>query len=251
MTAQLADKVQRSFSRSFQTYNDTASQQVWVARKLVSEMRRVGAPNRFDVAFELGCGTGHLTRLLRQNFDLPDLYLNDIAPQARATADAENAAFIAGDVRLVEWPAKLDLVASASMIQWMENPAGLLQQVAEALEPGGWLAISGFGPLQYQELAHIGSTARAPGLCLPDTLATAIDGPFKILTVGQSVRPSYFDTPREVLKHLRSTGVNGRARGAWTRSTLARFEADYVQKFGTDGRVPLTYHPVWVIAEKR
>ncbi|WP_170345316.1 methyltransferase domain-containing protein [Ruegeria atlantica] len=251
MTAQLADKVQRSFSRSFQTYNDTASQQAWVARKLVSEMRRVGAPNRFDVAFELGCGTGHLTRLLRQNFDLPDLYLNDIAPQARATADAENAAFIAGDVRLVEWPAKLDLVASASMIQWMENPAGLLQQVAEALEPGGWLAISGFGPLQYQELAHIGSTARAPGLCLPDTLATAIDGPFKILTVGQSVRPSYFDTPREVLKHLRSTGVNGRARGAWTRSTLARFEADYVQKFGTDGRVPLTYHPVWVIAEKR
>lgn len=251
MTAQLADKVQRSFSRSFQTYNDTASQQAWVARKLVSEMRRVGAPNRFDVAFELGCGTGHLTRLLRQNFDLPDLYLNDIAPQARATADAENAAFIAGDVRLVEWPAKLDLVASASMIQWMENPAGLLQQVAEALEPGGWLAISGFGPLQYQELAQIGSTARAPGLCLPDTLATAIDGPFKILTVGQSLRPSYFDTPREVLKHLRSTGVNGRARGAWTRSTLARFEADYVQKFGTDGRVPLTYHPVWVIAEKR
>lgn len=251
MTAQLADKVQRSFSRSFQTYNDTASQQAWVARKLVSEMRRVGAPNRFDVAFELGCGTGHLTRLLRQNFDLPDLHLNDIAPQARATADAENAAFVDGDVRLVEWPAKLDLVASASMIQWMENPAGLLQQVAEALEPGGWLAISGFGPLQYQELAQIGSTARAPGLCLPDALATAIDGPFKILTVGQSVRPSYFDTPREVLKHLRSTGVNGRAQGAWTRSTLARFEADYVQKFGEDGRVPLTYHPVWVIAEKR
>ncbi|WP_171205095.1 methyltransferase [Ruegeria sp. HKCCA0235A] len=251
MTAQLADKVQRSFSRSFQTYNDTASQQAWVARKLVSEMRRVGAPNRFDVAFELGCGTGHLTRLLRQNFDLPDFHVNDIAPQARATADAENAAFIAGDVRLVEWPAKLDLVASASMIQWMEDPAGLLQQVAEALEPGGWLAISGFGPLQYQELAQIGSTARAPGLCLPDTFATAIDGQFKILTVGQSVRPSYFDTPRDVLKHLRSTGVNGRAQGAWTRSTLARFEADYVQKFGADGRVPLTYHPVWVIAEKR
>ena len=251
MTAQLADKVQRSFSRSFQTYNDTASQQAWVARKLVSEMRRVGAPNRFDVAFELGCGTGHLTRLLRQNFDLPDLHLNDIAPQARATADAENSAFIGGDVRLIEWPAKLDLVASASMIQWMEDPAGLLQQVAEALEPGGWLAISGFGPLQYQELAQIGSTARAPGLCLPDTLAAAIDGPFKLLTAGQSVRPSYFDTPRDVLKHLRRTGVNGRAQGAWTRSTLARFEADYVQNFGTGGRVPLTYHPVWVIAEKR
>ncbi|AXT28886.1 methyltransferase (plasmid) [Ruegeria sp. AD91A] len=251
MTAQLADKVQRSFSRSFQTYNDTASQQAWVARKLVSEMRRVGAPSRFDVAFELGCGTGHLTRVLRQSFDLPDLYLNDIAPQARVTADAEKAAFIAGDVRLVEWPARLDLVASASMIQWMEDPARLLQKVADALEPGGWLAMSGFGPLQYQELTQIGSTARAPGLCATDALVAAIEGPLKVLSVGESVRPSYFATPRDVLKYLRRTGVNGRAQGAWTRATLARFEADYVQKFGADGRVHLTYHPVWVIAQKR
>ncbi|WP_298850249.1 methyltransferase domain-containing protein [uncultured Ruegeria sp.] len=251
MTAQLADKVQRSFSRSFQTYNDTASQQAWVARKLISELRRAGAPDWFGTTFELGCGTGHLTRLLRQNFDLPDLYLNDIAPQAQATADADKAAFIAGDVRLVEWPARLDLVASASMIQWMEDPAHLLHQAADALETGGWLAISGFGPRQYQELTQIGSTARAPGLCTPEALKAAIDGPFKVLTVGESIRQSFFATPRDVLKYLRRTGVNGRAQKSWTRSTLAQFEADYVQNFGTSYGVSLTYHPVWVTAQKR
>ncbi|NOD34369.1 MULTISPECIES: methyltransferase domain-containing protein [unclassified Ruegeria] len=251
MTAQPADKVQRSFSRSFDTYHDTASQQAWVADKLVSELRRVGAPGQFRTAFEMGCGTGHLTRTLRQNFDLPDLVLNDIAPQAQATADAEAAVFIAGDVRMVQWPGQIDLIASASMIQWMDDPTGLLQQAVDALAPGGWLAISGFGPQQYKELTSIGSTAQAPGLCGADALVAAIEGSMRVLTAGERIRPSYFETPRDVLKYLRRTGVNGRAQGAWTKSTLARFEKDYVRSFATDDGVSLTYHPVWIIAQKQ
>ncbi|WP_050603862.1 methyltransferase domain-containing protein [Ruegeria sp. 6PALISEP08] len=251
MTAQLADKVQRSFSRSFDTYHDTASQQAWVADKLVSELRRVGAPGQFHTTFEMGCGTGHLTRMLRQNFDLPDLILNDIAPQAQATADAEAVAFIAGDVRTVQWPDQIDLIASASMIQWMEDPAGLLQQAIDALAPGGWLAVSGFGPQQYKELLSIGSTAHAPGLCGADNLVAAIEGSMRVLAAGERIRPSYFKTPRDVLKYLRRTGVNGRAQGAWTKSTLTRFEEDYVHNFGSANGVSLTYHPVWIIAQKQ
>lgn len=251
MTAQLADRVQRSFSRSFQTYHDTANQQAWVAGKLVSELRRARAPGRFETVFELGCGTGHLTRLMRQNFHLPNLILNDIAPQAQATADAEQATFIAGDAREVHWPSRIDLIASASMIQWMESPLQLLHKAMDALEPGGWLAVSGFGPQQYQELSAIGSSARAPGLTTPAALAAAVDGPMQVLAVGESLRQTYFDTPREVLRYLRRTGVNGRAQGTWTKSTLARFENEYAKEFGTDCGVSLTYHPVWIIARKR
>ncbi|NOD76793.1 MULTISPECIES: methyltransferase domain-containing protein [unclassified Ruegeria] len=251
MTVQLADKVQRSFSRSFETYHDTASQQAWVAEKLVSELCRVGAPAQFHTTFEMGCGTGHLTRMLRQNFDLPDFIVNDIAPQAQVTAEAEAAAFISGDVRSVQWPDQIDLVASASMIQWMEDPAGLLQQAVDALAPGGWLAISGFGPQQYQELSRIGSTAHAPGLCEARSLVAAVEGSMQVLAAGECIRPSFFKTPRDVLKYLRRTGVNGRAKGTWTKSTLARFEEDYVRNFGTANGVSLTYHPIWIVAQKR
>lgn len=251
MTVQFADRVQRSFSRSFDTYHDTASQQAWIANRLVSELRQHGAPDHFAHAFELGCGTGHLTRHLCESFGFGTLNLNDLAPQARTTADAVAAEFVAGDAREIEWPEQIDLLASASMIQWMEDPVRLLTKAANALAPVGWLAISGFGPKQYSELTRIGTAARAPGLCRPGDLVAALGDRMEVLSAGECVRQSYFATPRQVLEHLRNTGVNGRAQATWTKSTLARFTSDYMRLFETPRGVSLTYHPVWVIARKR
>ncbi|WP_246423103.1 methyltransferase domain-containing protein [Roseospira visakhapatnamensis] len=250
MTAALTDRVQRSFSRSFPSYHDAAGPQAWIAGRLVQELRRGGAPRRFASAFELGCGTGHLTHLLCRDFGFGTLYLNDLAPEARLTAQAAGAAFLLGDAQQIEWPAMLGLVASASMIQWLQDPAQLLKKAAAALAPGGWLAISGYGPEQYRELARLGSSARAPGLCRPEHLAAAVDGPLEVVQTGERVRQRYFPTPRQVLDHLRKTGVNGQARKTWTKSTLARFTAEYARSFGTGAGVPLTYHPVWIIARK-
>lgn len=250
MNAALTDRVQRSFSRSFGSYHDAAGQQAWVASRLVKELRHSGAPRSFASAFELGCGTGHLTHLLCQEFGFGTLHLNDLAPEARLTAQAAGAAFLLGDAQHIEWPAELGLVASASMIQWLQDPAKLLNKAAVALAPGGWLAISGFGPEQYRELARIGSCAGAPGLCRPENLADAVDGQLEVILTGERVRQRYFPAPRQVLEHLRKTGVNGRARKNWTKSTLARFTAEYVRYFETGAGVPLTYHPVWIIARK-
>ena len=53
-----------------------------------------------------------------------------------------------------------------------------------------------------------------------------------------------------VLRHLRDTGVNGRAKRPWSRRDLDAFCQNYDQRFGRSGRVPLTYQPVWLIARK-
>lgn len=250
MNATFAERVQRSFRRSFSTYHDEADQQAWVARRLVEDLRRSGAPKRFGTAFELGCGTGHLTRLLCRDFGFDSLRLNDLAPEGRFTAEAAGASFVGGDAMQVAWPDRLGLLASASMIQWLDDPAAALGRAAEALAPGGWLAISGFGPQQYRELAQIGSAARAPGLCRPEDLAAAVKGKLEVVMTGERLRQSYFPSPRQVLHHLRKTGVNGRAQRIWTRSALAQFTADYLRDFETGAGVPLTYHPVWIIARK-
>ncbi len=250
MTVQLTDKVQRSFSRSFLTYHDAASQQAWVAENLVDELLRFGAQPRFKTGFELGCGTGHLSKLLRQHVSIDQLIINDIAPQARETARAVDAGFVAGDARHVVWPEQIDLLVSSSMIQWMEKPTDLLRKAADVLAPGGWLAISGFGPKQYHELRQIGSSAQAPGLCTANDLRAAVEDVLTVHAAAEAERPSYFSTPRDVLRHLRQTGVNGRAQRAWTKSTLARFEHEYRTGFGDERGVSLTYHPVWIIAQK-
>ena len=62
-----------------------------------------------------------------------------------------------------------------------------------------------------------------------------------------------FSTVREILRHLKATGVTASGgRSRWTRSTLAAFEADYSARFRSGNRMlPLTYHPITLIARKR
>lgn len=250
MTPKLSDRVQRSFSRSFETYDAAAQQQAWCVRRLIDALKTAQAPRRFRTGLELGCGTGLLTYHLTETFDIDALTLNDISPKAQATAEALGAAFVCGDAARIAWPETPDLIVSASMIQWLPDPAPLLRRATEALRPGGFLAVSGFGPRQYEELTHLGSTAAALGLCGADRLAAMVRGPLEILAIGERVQHMRFAAPRDVLTHLRQTGVNGQAQKGWSKTTLRQFTEAYCARFGDADGVPLTYHPVWLIARK-
>ncbi|MDA7965040.1 methyltransferase domain-containing protein [Ruegeria sp.] len=250
MTAQMTARVQRSFSRSFATYHAAAHQQARIAERLVQALLDGGPPQRFNRVLELGCGTGHLTQRVQTVFQPGHMTLNDLSAEAQQTAEAHGAAFLHGDARAVDWHTQPDLVASASMIQWLPDPAEFLRKAAGALAPGGWLAVSGFGPEQYRELVQIGSAAKAPGLCRAEDMAAAVRNDLEVVCIGETTEQMYFQSPRQVLEHLRSTGVNGRAQKAWTKSDLLRFTQDFTRNFGGDKGLPLTYHPVWLIARK-
>ena len=108
MNALTAERVERSFSRSFRSYHDTAGQQAQIAEKLVKDLVRLGAPRRFVNGFEIGCGTGHLTKALRGRFEFGRLTVNDLMPDSRSTAADYGATFVAGDARCIDWPAAPD-----------------------------------------------------------------------------------------------------------------------------------------------
>lgn len=248
-------RVERSFRRNFHSYHNSAAQQALIAQQLVVQLSVLCSESVFRNGFEIGCGTGHLTRALHGKFSFDALTLNDLVPEARATAKQWSADFLPGDARSIRWPDQPDLIASASTIQWMESPADFVQQAARALAPGGWLAISGFGPDQYHELATLGSTAQAPGLCQPADLLNAVHSAipegFDVLETGHDHQRLWFETPQQVLKHLRQTGVNAKSSQVWTRAALSAFCDAYVTANGSKRGVPLTYHPVWIVAHKR
>lgn len=251
MNIQTVDRVQRSFSRSFETYHAAAAQQAWVAERLAQALVDCDAPTKFENGFEFGCGTGHLTRALYRRFQYSQLTLNDLMSEARLTAKDHRAGFIDGDACSVTWPEGLDLVASASMIQWVPNPGYLVDKAANHLARGGWLALSGYGPDQFSQLAALGSSSNAPGLIALDALRDAVTERFEILDIGEARHLLRFPSPRSVLRHLRETGVNGRARETWTKSSLSQFSAAYTDMFGSPDGVTLTYHPIWIVARRR
>ncbi|MES0825062.1 methyltransferase domain-containing protein [Ruegeria sp. SCP11] len=250
MNVQMTDRVQRSFSRSFRTYHDAACQQARIAERLAQDLHKSGAPRQFVSGLEFGCGTGLLTQRLCAQFAFDQLTINDLSPEAQETAYDFGADFLCGDAETIAWPARPDLIVSASMIQWLPDPAAFLRRAATALVPGGWLAVSGFGPGQYRELMHVGSAAKAPGLCRAEEMVAAVIDLLDVVSFGEDERQMRFSTPRKVLDHLRKTGVNGRAQKPWTKSNLLAFSKDYSQRFGDAHGVSLTYHPTWLIARK-
>lgn len=250
MNAMPSDRIRRSFSRSFHSYHCAAGPQARIARQLVQRLVQLGAPDHFDALFEIGCGTGHLTDALYSTFSFRSTKLNDLMPEAQDTALRWGAGFLPGDIRTVRWPETPDLIASTSTIQWLDNPSAIIDRAIRQVAPGGWVAISSFGPAQYSELFALGSAARAPGLSMPEDLARGVGPEVEILDLWQDRNQLWFDTPLDVLRHLRQTGVNGRAAQVWTRADLTDFSARYRAEFSGPEGVSLTYHPVWIIARK-
>lgn len=244
----LQTRLRTSFSRSFETYDAAAREQAWVAARLTNALAAAGA-SEFGAVLELGCGTGRLTGALRR-FPIAALTCNDLLAEAEATAAAHQARFLQGDAGTITLPKGQSLIASASMIQWIEDPARFLARCAEALAPGGWLAISGFGPEQFRELSALGSRAAAPSLTSPENLAAMLPETLTLIEAAEALRPLTFGSPRAVLRHLRATGVNAAAAAPWSKSRLAAFSEAYRTRFGTEEGVPLTYHPTWLIARK-
>ncbi|MCI5151070.1 MAG: hypothetical protein D3916_17090, partial [Candidatus Electrothrix sp. MAN1_4] len=59
-----------------------------------------------------------------------------------------------------------------------------------------------------------------------------------------------FPQPRDVLNHLRQTGVNSIHRTAWTRQEVQSFCQEYTKRFSIDQAVRLTYHPLYFVARR-
>ena len=81
-------------------------------------------------------------------------------------------------------------------------------------------------------------------------MASGLPQGIDVMDVGQSTRSLWFADPRDVLRHLRRTGVNAAASQIWTRAKLNAFCERYADRFATPRGVPLTYHATWVIARK-
>ena len=248
-------RVRQSFCRGLGTYHAEASEQARIARYLGAMLAET-AGRSFARAFEFGCGTGHLTRALSKGSQVSQFWLNDLVPECEdaalgAVAGDVSATFQSGPIETATIPSDLDLIASASTVQWVADQPALLARLSDHLAPGGWLALSGFGHAQFQELATLGSGAGAPGYRDAEEWEGILPRDLELVAVRQTRITRHFKTARAVLRHLRDTGVNGNARGGWTRAALGAFEAEYEKRFGTPEGLVLTYDPVWLVARKR
>lgn len=251
------NRVRQSFRRGLGSYHEHASAQARIAQRLVQLLVEQGAANRFENVMEFGCGTGHLTQALMQHFTIQHLTLNDLVAEAApglgalTEARADRTHFTFGPIETVPLPHELDLILSASTVQWVTDIPTLMARLCARLSPDGWVALSGFGMQQFHQLRCLGSTAAAPSYIDAANWGAMLPRDVELVHVSQTPIELRFDSAIDLLRHLRNTGVNGQAEQNWSRGRLKDFDASYRRQFGQDGKLPLTYDPVWVIARKR
>lgn len=234
--------VRGHFARSRMTYDRSAVAQEEIARRLGGMIDPIVG----GTVLEIGCGTGFLSALLVERLPGCHFVFNDLSPAMEEPLRMKVGAlgdFLPGDAELLPWPSDCRLVASASCIQWWQDPTSFYRKAFEALSRGGRVLFSTFLPdnlhelravtgvgLKYLDRAEIEEAVRSAG--------------FREVRLEEYRRTLHFPTLTELLRHLKQTGTNGiTSEGPWTAGRLRALEQEYRERLrlsSTDD-LPLTY----------
>lgn len=238
LSKRIIDKslVVRRFAKAADTYENHAEVQQGVAARLSELWRKHQVSGHDGPVIEAGAGTGLFTRQYSGWLDTTRLYLWDIAevnsdlPGTHSVCDAETSIASVADH-------SVSAVVSASALQWFSSPKGFIHQCARVIKPGGLIVMATYGPDTYNELYAVGYPSIAT-LC--QWVETA---GFVLLEAEEQRSVMDFDTPRQLLGHIRLTGVNARSASPET--------VGQARSILRSGLTRLTYHTILLVARRR
>jgi len=205
-------------------------------------------PHGVELAVDLGCGPGELTREAADRLGTTTMIGIDNSP-AMLDRTAEHARdgvrFEFGDIASWTSGGDHDLVLAAASLQWVPDHAAVLQRWTAALAPGGQLAVqvpaNAYMPSHTvaDEVAHRAEFAEAFGAAGPpvDPVAKNVLEPeqyasllydlgYRTQTVRLQVYPHVLPGSRSVVDWVRGTTLT-RFQRVLDDATFARFVAAY------------------------
>lgn len=240
------------FTKAIESYSKTAIVQQQIARKLIQLMMKK-LPNQLGDVFEIGCGTGVYSYLLNNHFRFDNIILNDICPEVNellSTKLQTKFSFLGGDAEEIVFPKQVELITSSSSIQWFDNREKFFVKSYESIQKGGFLTFSTFGFKNLKEIQSITNISLSyPSL--EQLKGELLKANFEILYSEEELIELKFESPNAVLRHLKNTGVTGVSRQHWTKSKLASFSKTYRAQFSNESNVLLSFHPLYIIAQKK
>ncbi|MCM1355693.1 MAG: DUF452 family protein [Staphylococcus sp.] len=242
--------VAQKFTRAEATYDDNALVQHRIAEKLCGLIPGGMSGGNY---LEIGCGTGLATRLLISSLTPSRLTLWDLhIPEAltkslEADGHAVTALECDAETEIRQLPDEsLDLIFSASTVQWFNSLPTFLRECSRKLRKGCVAVISTFGPETMREIRGL----------LPDsihypelrTISAMIPAGCTLIHLSEEVHSLTFPSPLEALRHAKLTGVNGLSsthNGSTARDVISRYPLT------PDGKATVTYHPIYILLQKK
>jgi malonyl-CoA O-methyltransferase len=251
-------QIRRAFGRAAKTYAKHAALQREVEDRLLERLEYVErTPQR---VLDIGCGLGRASSLLRKRWKSAQTVALDLAlPMLRRvhTGWRHPLARICADARALPLAdASIDVLFSNLCIQWIDDVPALFEEFRRVLRPGGYLAISTFGPDTLYELRAAWAAAdRAPH----------VSGFVDIARVGDALMAAGFRDPvldaehftltytdaASLMRELKAIGATNadarRMRGLTGKNHLRR-ALDAYESFRREDVLPATYEVIYAHA---
>ena len=236
--------IKKRFSRKLNSYNENAHIQKQMAEKLISMLEK----NFNSDILEIGCGTGLLTELAVKNLSYKTYTAIDIVSGCEKYIKkiSPDIDFVSFDIEeyIEQNNKKYDLILSNASLQWVKDLPGFVKKLTEKLNPDGMLLFTTFGTENFREIYYV--VGKTLSYFYVKELKEKL-GNYNPL-IDEEIRIMAFKTPKDVLKHIQSTGVNALSSESWTKRDLVNFEKEY-NVFCTN-RPVLTYHPIYIKIKK-
>ena len=248
----IKEEIARGFARTLDSYSENATIQKQVSEKLgllISNFTQTQPQN----ILEIGCGTGFLTSALLNKFPNAEWKVNDINKNVKEAIDLlfdkkanTKPGYIFGDAETIHFSPNNDLIVSSSCFQWFNNPTSFFNTASQLITTTGLFAFSTFGPENMTEIKSL--CGQGITYLSKDEYLSMLSTRFEVIYQSDEITKLHFAEPCEVLKHMKTTGVNSVFRQHWTKARLAEFCTDYLLLLNYKG-YPLTYHPMYFICK--
>lgn len=207
--------VAESFSMAAATYDGHVPAQKYVAAALFGHVSRF-LPEPCGRVADAGCGTGFLSRMLRESLPQAQLVCVDIAPgmiaACRENLGETDIRYVVGDLEQPCFGEGFDLIVSSYALQWT-HLARALDNLCRALAHSGVLALALPVAGSFPELAQayrIACGRELPGPDYPpaDTVREMLRGlGMEELFAQVEDFTAFFPTAREVLRSFKRCGA--------------------------------------------
>jgi malonyl-CoA O-methyltransferase len=251
-------QVRRAFGRAAASYGAHAVLQHEVERRLLERLDYLEAVPR--LALDVGCGPGIAAGAMRQRWKAARVVALDLAlPMLRQVKPGwlHPVMRINADARALPLAdASVDVLFSNLCIQWIDDVPALFSEFRRVLRPGGYIALSTFGPDTLYELREAWAQAdRAPHVSqfadigrIGDALLHAgfrdpvLDAEHFTLTYADAAK-----LMRE-LKAIGATNADAKRLRGLTGGGRWRRAVEAYEKFRVDGTLPATYEVIYAHA---
>lgn len=226
--------VKRRFKKSLATYEENAHIQKEMAEKLIKML----PSKNYDSILEIGSSTGILTKNIKKNLKFKHYTAIDIVGESRKYIEKiiPDADFLEGDIEEIELNETYDLIISNACLQWCINPSAVVKKLQKKLNQCAIMAVTLFGEENLKELkSYFNIKMQAP-----------IEFENIISQETETIK-LYFNSPKDILKHIKYTGANALTEYKLTRTKLSEFEQYYKEHYSEDSKVYITYNPRYLI----